>query len=128
MKLLRDHGMRRPTFCPKEFGGGCDVVKHSKYAWFLGLPTALWGAGYYLVFMIALAAPFILPLNQTLEIVSYYEPMFLFLILYPLFGFIFSLRLLSVQIIRLRALCFWCLLQTITATALFIYSALTLLS
>ena len=122
LKLWREHGMVRPTYCPKEFKGGCDVVKHSRYAWFLGLPTSMWGTLYYFVFLLALALPYILSINQTLNILSYPEPVLLFLILYPLFGFVFSLRLLSVQLFRLHALCFWCLLQTIIATGLFIYS------
>ena len=33
---------------------GCEVVQASRYAKFIGLPVALWGAGYYLtVFLIA---------------------------------------------------------------------------
>jgi uncharacterized membrane protein len=32
-------------FC--ETGGGCDVVQASRYALFLGLPTAAWGAALY---------------------------------------------------------------------------------
>lgn len=122
LKLWREHGMVRPTYCPKEFKGGCDVVKHSRYAWFLKLPTAMWGSLYYLIFLIALTLPYTLPLETTLTITSYTETVILFLILYPLFGFVFSLRLLSVQIFRLKALCFWCLLQTIIATVLFLYS------
>ncbi len=122
VKLWREHGMTRPMYCPKEFAGGCDIVKHSKYAWFLGAPTAMWGALYYFVFLIALGLPFILPIGQTLNILSYPEPVMLFLLLYPLFGFIFSLKLLSVQIFKLHALCFWCLLQSIIASLMFFYS------
>ncbi|OGI72696.1 hypothetical protein A3J61_00185 [Candidatus Nomurabacteria bacterium RIFCSPHIGHO2_02_FULL_38_15] len=121
-KLWREHGMRRPMFCPKEFRGGCDVVKHSRYAWFAGMSTAMLGSLYYLVFLVVLALPYILPLGQTLSILSYPETVMLFLILYPLFGFIFSLRLLSVQILKLKALCFWCLLQSLIATGMFFYS------
>lgn len=122
IKLWREHGMVRPMYCPKEFSGGCDIVKHSRYAWFLGAPTAMWGALYYLGFLIALGLPYALPIDQILNIASYPETIMLFLLLYPLFGFIFSLRLLSVQILRLHALCFWCLLQSIIASLMFFYS------
>lgn len=29
-------------------GSGCDVVQSSRYAWFLAIPTAAWGAAFYL--------------------------------------------------------------------------------
>lgn len=122
IKLWREHGMVRPMYCPKEFAGGCDIVKHSRYAWFLGAPTAMWGALYYLVFLIALGLPYALPINQILNIASYPETIMLFLLLYPLFGFVFSLRLFSIQIFKLKALCFWCLLQVIIITIMFFYS------
>jgi uncharacterized membrane protein len=35
------------AFCVS--GSGCDVVQASRYAFFLGLPTALWGAALYAV-------------------------------------------------------------------------------
>jgi uncharacterized membrane protein len=34
-----------PLFCEAE--SGCDIVQSSRYAVFLGVPTALWGAGLY---------------------------------------------------------------------------------
>lgn len=122
VKLWREHGMVRPMYCPKQFNGGCDIVKHSKYAWFLGAPVAMWGSFYYLVFMAALSLPYVLSLDQIFNLASYPQAIMLFLILYPLLGFVFSLRLLSVQIFKLHALCFWCLLQSIIASLMFLYS------
>lgn len=124
LRLLVSHGLKRPLYCPKEFKHGCDVVKHSPYAWFLGLPTALWGALYYLIFLIFIFLPYILPIESTLQILSNAESVMLALVFYPLFGFVFSLRLLFIQLYKLKALCFWCLIQTVIATILFFYSYL----
>ena len=44
LTLARLHGAG-PLFCTA--GGGCELVQASRYAIFLGLPTAAWGAGLY---------------------------------------------------------------------------------
>src|SRR5574343_1069108 len=107
LKLVRDHGLKRPTFCPKEFGGGCDIVKHSKYAWFLGLPVALWGALYYVIFLILLSIIKIDHQN--------------FILYYSLVGFLFSGRLFLIQKFKIKAYCFWCLLQTFCSSVLLVF-------
>lgn len=106
-KLVRDHGLKRPSFCPKEFGGGCDIVKHSKYSWFLGLPVALWGGLYYLVFIVLIRIYY----YSILENIFYYS----------IFGLLFSLRLFLLQKYKIKAYCFWCILQTIISIILFLF-------
>lgn len=108
LKLARDHGLKKPTFCPKEFGGGCDIVKHSKYSWFLGLPTAVWGSFYYVFFLILLSVQFTNLQNAIL--------------IYAFAGFVFSVRLFFIQKYKIKAYCFWCLLQTICSVLLMISS------
>lgn len=113
LKLTRDHGLKRPTFCPKEFGGGCDIVKHSKYSWFLGLPMAIWGSFYYVFFIILLSFNF--TNSQTA------------ILLYSLAGFVFSARLFFIQKFKIKAYCFWCLLQTICSFVLLVISLINFL-
>jgi uncharacterized membrane protein len=86
-----------PPLC---LAGDCAAVAASPYARFLGVPTATWGFGAYLLVgaLAAVAAwgrrvPVWLPLG-VLALAS--------------FGVTFSLYLLWVQIAVLRAVCSWC--------------------
>ncbi|MDR7418625.1 MAG: vitamin K epoxide reductase family protein [Armatimonadota bacterium] len=86
-----------PPVC---LAGDCAAVAASPYAKFLGLPTATWGLGLYLVVgALAVAEwkgwhPAALP-SAVLGLAA--------------FGLTFSMYLLWVQIAVLRAVCSWCL-------------------
>jgi len=86
-------------------GGGCDVVQSSRYATFLGLPTAAWGAGLYLVVgAVALAG---LTARR-----------WLWAFLLAVVGASFSAFLTFVELAILRAVCFYCLTAAVLALAL----------
>ncbi len=81
-------------FC--ETGGGCDVVQASRYATFLGVPTALWGAVLYAA--VAVLAFLGLP-----------EKRWLWAFLLAVAAVAFSAYLTWLSATELRALCGWCL-------------------
>ena len=90
-------------FC--ETGSGCDVVQASRYALFLGVPTAAWGAALYVVVLgLALAG---LPAKR-------------WLVAYALAvaAVAFSAYMTWLAIVELGALCPWCLTDAALAVAL----------
>ncbi|MBI2014778.1 MAG: vitamin K epoxide reductase family protein [Candidatus Rokubacteria bacterium] len=90
-------------FC--ESGSGCDVVQASRYAVFLGLPTAAWGAGLYLVIGgLALAG---LPPRRWLGA-----------FVLAVAAVAFSAYLTFLAVFELSAVCPWCLGDAAIAAAL----------
>jgi uncharacterized membrane protein len=86
-------------------GSGCDIVQASRYASFLGAPTAAWGAGLYgATGALALAG---LPARQWLAA-----------FLLAVAGVAFSLYLTYVELFVLRAVCAYCLASAGIAVAL----------
>ncbi len=86
-------------------GGGCDVVQASRYATFLGLPTALWGAGLFAAIgAVALAG--LAPRR------------WLWAFLLAVAAVSFSAYLAWLSMTEIRALCGWCLASGLVAVAL----------
>lgn len=86
-------------------GSGCDVVQASRYAVFLGLPTALWGAGLYAAIGgLALAR---LTVGRWLAA-----------FLLAVAAASFSLYLTYLELFVLRAVCAYCVLSAALALAL----------
>ena len=88
---------------------GCDTVVNSTYATWLGVPVALVGALFYLVFLIL--AVWYLDSGQ--------EQIFDFILVLAVIGFGVSIYFVSLQIFVLKALCLYCLVSAGTTTALF---------
>ena len=86
-------------------GGGCDIVQASRYATILGVPTALWGTGYYLA--VAVLAVLGFPARQ-----------WLWMFLLAVAGFAFSVYLTVVSLFVLAAACPYCLASMAIAAAL----------
>ncbi len=97
--------------------GGCEVVQASSYAKFIGLPVALWGAGYYAsVFLVSLLGsvgpaadkrwptPVLLALNG--------------------WGVLFSAYLTWAEVARINALCRYCIASALMVVVLFGLSVL----
>jgi uncharacterized membrane protein len=86
-------------------GGGCDLVQASRYASFLGLPTALWGAALYAtiggVALAGLAAG-----------------RWLWAFLLSVAAVAFSAYLTWLSATEIRAFCGWCLASGLVAVAL----------
>jgi len=96
----------------------CDVVVHSKYATFLGIPVEYFGMAYFgLVFFYYLIldkfAFFTLPI-----IVA---GMFFMTVI----AFCFSVYLLLVQLVALRQFCSWCLLVGLISAFIFLFVIIT---
>lgn len=87
-------------------GSGCDVVQASRYAVFLGLPTAVWGAGLYA----AIGGLALLGLEARRWLAAF---------LLAVAGVFFSALLTALQLFVIGALCAYCLLSAGIAVALF---------
>ncbi len=94
---------------------GCDRVTNSSYSQIAGLPVALFGAVYYLAIFIA----------TILFIDTKYRPILYILIFLPIFGFLFSLWFMYLQIFVIKAICFYCVISAITSTALLVLGLIT---
>lgn len=97
--------------------GGCEVVQASSYAKFIGLPVALWGAGYYAsVFLVSLlgavgpAADKRWPTQVLLALNGW--------------GVIFSSYLTWAEVARINAICRYCIASAVMVVALFVLSVL----
>jgi len=88
-----------------EAGGGCEIVQSSRYALFLGLPTALWGAGLYA----AVAGLSLSGLTAQRWLAAF---------LLAVMGSSFSLYLTYLELAVIRALCGYCLASTAIAVLL----------
>jgi uncharacterized membrane protein len=88
-----------------EAGGGCDIVQSSRYAVFLGAPTAAWGAALYaLITGLALAG---LTVRRWLAVFALATA-----------AVAFSGYLTYLQLFVVRAVCPWCLADAGVAVAL----------
>lgn len=93
--------------CPLD--SNCDAVVHSRYSTFLGIPLEVMGMIYFaFIALFFLSALFMPQLNS-----GY----FLFLTPVMTFGaFLFSIYLVSVQLLLIKQWCAWCLISTILCT------------
>jgi uncharacterized membrane protein len=87
-------------------GSGCDVVQASRYAIFLGIPTALWGAGLY-------------ALVGTLALLGLTKSRWLTAFLLAVTGASFSAYLTYLELFVIRAVCGYCIASAVIAAALF---------
>lgn len=96
--------------CPLD--SDCDAVVHSRYSTFLGIPLEVMGMFYF-----ALIGLYFL-LNIFISQLS--SGYFIFLPPVITFGaFLFSIYLVSVQLLLIRQWCAWCLISTILCTLQF---------
>ena len=88
-----------------EAGGGCDIVQASRYATILGVPTALWGTGFYVAVGVLAA------LGLTAQ-------RWLWTFLLSAAGAAFALYLTAISLFVIRAACPYCLASATIALAL----------
>lgn len=86
--------------------GGCEVVQGSRYAVFLGLPTAAWGAGVYA----AIGGLALAGLPPWRWLVAF---------LLAVAGVSFSAYLTYLELFVIGAVCWYCVVSAATASALF---------
>jgi uncharacterized membrane protein/glutaredoxin len=86
-------------------GGGCDVVQASHYALLLGVPTALWGAGLYVVI-------------GGLALSGFTRQRWLIAFALASAGVAFSAYLTAISLFVLRAACPYCLVSAAIEVAI----------
>lgn len=83
--------------------GNCNVVQNSEYSTLLGIPVALLGVIYYFLIF---------------SLIFYKKSKFLFVV--TLFGFLYSMYLTYLEIFVIKAICQWCVVSAVIATASFL--------
>ena len=97
--------------------GQCETVNLSKWATFLGLPVAVWGAGFYLVvFVVAFAGTTERFVNAPW--VSHA------LLALTAWGVVFSSWLTYLELYVINAICVFCVVSAILVTVIFLVSLL----
>ena len=99
--------------------GSCETVQTSKWATFLGFPVGGWGVAYYV-------AVFALSITGLSAALSESRGVSLLLVGMTGFGVLFSLWLTYLELFVIHAICQWCVISAILATALFVISVLDL--
>jgi uncharacterized membrane protein len=99
--------------------GSCEKVQTSKWATFLGIPVGAWGVGYY-VAVLAMAIAGLTPRYAESSMFSRA------LVGVTAVGVLFSLWLTYLELFVIDAICQWCVISAILATALFVLGWLDL--
>ena len=99
--------------------GSCEKVQTSKWAKMFGMPVAVWGVGYY-VGVLALALIGIRPSFADRRGVSQ------LLVGVTGIGLLFSAWLTYLELFVIDAICQWCVISAVLATALFVLALLDL--
>jgi uncharacterized membrane protein len=97
-------------------GGGCDTVTNSQYATFGPIPISAFGVAYYLA--IVVLSLVVLDNRQAAWLRR--------LSLLTWIGFLFSLYLVAIMAIVLKAYCFYCLVSAGASMGLFLVGMLAL--
>ena len=95
-------------------GGGCERVQSSRWAELAGVPVAVLGLGGYVAILASLALP---------EEQGALAAAFLSLV-----GFGFSVWLTYVEIVKIDAICQWCVASAVIMTALAVVSVARVLA
>jgi uncharacterized membrane protein len=99
--------------------GSCEVVQTSRWATLLGFPVAAWGVGYYLA-VLGLALVGLRPALENSRRLSG------LLVAITATGVLFSLWLTYLELFVIDAICQWCVVSAVLATALFVACVLDL--
>ncbi len=91
---------------------GCEIVLTSKYSVLYGIPTALFGALFYLTVMILSAVYLETKKVTVLKLVACITTL----------GFLASLGFVYIQLFILKSICLYCMGSAATSTTLFILS------
>ena len=98
--------------------GGCSTVNSSRYAEIYGIPVAVLGIGGYLAILA------LLWMERRTSFLS--ENITLVVFGLTLFGFLFTLYLVYVELALIHALCPFCVTSQVTMTVLFALSVIRL--
>lgn len=98
--------------------GSCETVQTSRWATFFGLPVAAWGLGFYAM-MLALALAWLSERYEDSRALA------LTLLVAGAWGTLFSAWLTYLELFVIRAICQWCVVSAIIATAMAVVIALS---
>jgi uncharacterized membrane protein len=93
--------------------GSCEVVQTSRWATLLGVPVAAWGVVYY----VGMLGAALVGLGGALVDSRRYARAFVAI---TAVGVIFSVWLTWLELFVIHAICMWCVISAILATALFV--------
>ncbi len=102
--LSVEHIFGGPIICAT--GHGCDIVRASVYAKFMGIPIAVFGLGMYLVLI-----AFLLSNRRALTSLN---------VLMSGIGVAYSLYLTYLELYVIHAICSWCVAQAVLVTLIFV--------
>jgi uncharacterized membrane protein len=91
---------------------GCEIVLNSKYSIIYGIPTAMFGALFYLTVLVLSAIYLETKKIIVLKMVASATTL----------GFLASLAFVYIQVFVLKSICLYCMGSAITSTTLFIFS------
>ena len=95
---------------------GCETVLTSEHSVIFGVPTALWGAIYYLlIFILAVLALDLKP--EIIRFAAYLTTI----------GFLASLYFVYLQFFVIKEICSYCMISAATSTILFILGMLVII-
>ncbi len=89
----------------------CGTVINSSYAYIFDIPVSVWGVVHYSILFLTIILFLIYKTNQWVRVFSFFSTL----------GFLFSTYFVYVQIIILKALCFYCILSAINSFIIFIF-------
>jgi uncharacterized membrane protein len=95
---------------------GCETVLTSEHSVIFGVPTALWGAIYYLLlFILAVLALDLKP--EIIRFAAYITPL----------GFFASFYFVYLQFFVIKEICSYCMISATTSTTLFILGSFVII-
>jgi uncharacterized membrane protein len=97
--------------------GSCETVNTSKWSFFLGVPVAEWGLGFYVV-LLAIAIAGTQPRLEDSRAVS------ATLLALATAGVLFSAYLTSLELFVIHAICIWCVGSAIVVTVIFVIAVI----
>ncbi len=97
------------SFPPCVITTGCETVLVSEQSVIFGIPTALLGAGYYLIIFLLTIIALELRQGKIFHFVAFLTPI----------GFLASLYFVYLQLFVLKEICFYCMVSAATSTILF---------
>lgn len=104
----------RGVIPPCTITANCDLVLTSKYAEFLGIPVALFGALFYLLVTAGAFA----------YLEGKHEKIFRYSQLITVFGLLASIWFVFLQVFILHSYCLYCMVSATTSTVLFILACI----
>ncbi len=113
--LLYTYVADAPIVC---VNSGCEIVRESQYAYFLGIPLPVYGLLMYIfVFIISF-------LRTTLDKIDHHHLANKLIFLSALLGVVISAYLTYLEAFVIKAYCMWCVASAVIVTLILILSAI----